>query len=182
MMEKRETAAILALLASAYPHAKVSKETAALYHEVWKDLSYEACQSAVGALIRTAEMFPSAATVRREALRQSGMLAPSAAEAWWQVTRLLREIGRYGRPEFADPTVKRAVEAIGWREICDSENQGVLRAHFIKLYDKLAEEHDRSALLSVVGELTRGDATNKALGSGQAVEADRFQEEVATDR
>lgn len=180
-MEKRETAAILAVLSSAFPYAKVSKETAALYHEVWKDLDYESCQSAISALIRTSEMFPSASTVRREVLRQGGQMAPSSAEAWWQVTRMVSEVGRYGRPEFDNPTIKRAVEAIGWREICDSDNQGVLRAHFVKMYDKLAEEHDRSALLSTIGALTRGDATTKAVGSGKTVEADGFQEEVTTD-
>jgi len=179
-MEKRETAAILALLASAYPYAKISKETAAMYHEVWKDLVFADCERAVGVIVRTSEMFPSAASVRREVLRLGGMLAPTAAEGWWQVTTLVREVGRYGRPQFASPAVQKTVDAIGWREICDSDNQGVLRAHFFKLYDKLAEEHDRVALVSTIGALS--DATPKAVGSGQTVETDGVQEEIATDR
>lgn len=179
-MEKRETAAILAILASAYPYAKVSKETAAMYHEVLRDLRFGDCERSVGAIVRTSEMFPSAATIRKEVLRQAGLMSPSAAEGWSQVMVLLRDVGRYGRPQFADPAVQKTVDAIGWREICDSENQGVLRAHFFKLYDKLAEEHDRSALLSAVGELSH--ATPKAVGSGQTFETDGVQEEVATDR
>lgn len=181
-MEKKETAAILALLSSAYPYAKVSRETAAMYHEVWKDLSFTDCKAAVASLVRTSEMFPSAALVRREVLRQGGLMAPTAGEGWWQVMTMVREVGRYGRPQFANPAVQKAVEAIGWREICDSDNQGVLRAHFFKVYEKLADEHDRSALLSTVGALNSGDATRKAVGSGQGFEADGIQEEVATDR
>lgn len=179
-MERRETAAILALLASAYPYAKVSRETAAMYHEVWKDLVFADCERAVAAIVRISEMFPSAALVRREVLRQGGLMSPSAAEGWLQVMTMVREVGRYGRPQFGDEAVKRAVDAIGWREICDSDNQGVLRAHFFRMYEKLAEEHDRSVLLSTVGELSH--ATPKAVGSGEAVEADWVQEEVTTDR
>lgn len=180
-MEKKETAAILAILASAYPYAKVSRETAAMYHEVWKDLSFADCERAVSAIVRTSEMFPSAAAVRKEVLRQGGLMSPTVAEGWWQVMTLVREVGRYGRPNFADPAVQRTVEAIGWREICDSDNQGVLRAHFFRMYEKLAEEHDRSVLSSSVGALSH--ATRKALEAGQGAETDRTEEEAtATDR
>lgn len=174
-MDKRETAGILALLSSAYPYAKVTKETAAMFHEVWKDLSFVECQRAVGTVIRTSEMFPSAAQIRKEVMRQMGVMSSSSAEAWSEVMNQVREIGRYGRPKFSSQAVTDTVLALGWREICDSENQGVLRAHFFKMYDKMAEEHDRTALLSSVGELGSGNATN-SLEAGQAVETDGVQE------
>lgn len=181
-MEKRETAAVLALLASAYPYAKVSKETAAVYHGVWLDLTFDDCRRAAETLIRVSDHFPSAAALRREVLRGAGRLAVSPAEAWAMVTAGVRDSGRYKRPRFACEAVEKAVSAIGWREICDSENQGVLRAHFFKVYEKLAEEADRSTMLELAGELGSGaDATPKAVGSGQAVEADPVQETHQVD-
>lgn len=182
-MEKRETAAVLALLASAYPYAKVSKETAAVYHGVWLDLAFDDCRRAAETLIRVSDHFPSAAAVRREVLRLAGRLCPSPAEAWGMVTAAVRESGRYKRPRFAHEALEQAVTAIGWREMCDSENQGVLRAHFFKVYEKLAEETDRSTMLASAGELGSGaDATPKAVGSGQAVAADPVQEADQDDR
>lgn len=146
-----------------------------MFHEVWKDLSFVECQRAVGTVIRTSEMFPSAAQIRKEVMRQMGVMSSSSAEAWSEVMNQVREIGRYGRPKFSSQAVTDTVLALGWREICDSENQGVLRAHFFKMYDKMAEEHDRTALLSSFGELGSGDATN-SLEAGQAVETDGVQE------
>jgi hypothetical protein len=177
VMEKRETAAVLALLASAYPYAKVSKETAAVYHGVWLDLAFEDCRKAAETLIRVSDHFPSAAAVRREVLKNAGRLSASPAEAWGMVTAAVRESGRYKRPEFANKVVEQAVCVLGWREICDSESQGVLRAHFFKVYEKLAEEADRSTMLESIGELGSGsDATRKAVGSGQTAETDSVQE------
>ena len=183
MMEKRETAAVLALLASAYPYAKVSKETAAVYHGVWLDLGFDDCRRAAETLIRVSDHFPSAAALRREVLRGAGRLSVSPAEAWAMVTAAVRESGRYKRPQFADRAVEQAVTTIGWREICDSENQGVLRAHFFKVFEKIAEDLDRSTMLQLAGQLSSGgDATPKAVGSGKTVEADPFQEADEVDR
>lgn len=173
-MDKRETATILALLSSAYPYAKVTKETAAMFHEVWQDLSFVDCQKAVGATVRISEMFPSAALIRKEVLRQKGLMSLSSAEAWGEVMSQVREIGRYGRPQFRSQTITQTVTAIGWREFCDSENQGVLRAHFMKMYDKMAEEHDRQVLLSPALGLGVGHAT-LSIEAGQAVETDGVQ-------
>lgn len=173
-MDKRETATILALLSSAYPYAKVTKETAVMFHEVWKDLGFVECQKAVMAIVRTSEMFPSAAKVLKEVLDQRGVLSMSSADAWGLVQAQVSQVGMYGRPNFAEGALTEAVTAIGWREICHSNNQGVLRAHFMKMYDSMAQRHDRQVLLS--SALTRGNAT-LSIEAGEAIEADGFQAE-----
>lgn len=62
----------------------------------------------------------------------------SGLDAWGDVKAAISADGRYRTPRFADPLVARAVEAIGWVAICDSEDEMVERAHFARAYDALA--------------------------------------------
>ena len=54
-----------------------------------------------------------------------------------------------GMPEFAHATTEAVVKAIGWRNICMSENADVLRSNFIKLYNDMATQADRITLSEV---------------------------------
>jgi hypothetical protein len=70
----------------------------------------------------------------------------NSAEAWGEVLRQVSSTGSYGVPVFSDDIVKRAVECVGWREICMSENIGVERAHFMRAYDRLVERENFNAI------------------------------------
>ncbi len=59
----------------------------------------------------------------------------TSAEAWGKILRQVSSVGSYGTPEFSSPKIKQAVECVGWRDICMSENIGVERAHFMRAYD-----------------------------------------------
>lgn len=133
---------VLAYLASAYPSASVSKETATVYFDVLKDLPFEACRDEARRLVRSSQWFPSAAVIRRGVCEQAGLLSKSPDRAWNEITGAVKEIGIYGKAEWSDAIVAEAVRTIGWREICMSENQGVLRAHFFKVYEKIASSAD----------------------------------------
>jgi hypothetical protein len=91
----------------------------------------------------------------------------SAGEAWGLVLREVSLTGSYGVPKFVDPLVARAVEAVGWRHICLSENIMVERAHFLKIYDTLdiREKQEATYLPSLrIKELTQQIInTNKSL-------------------
>lgn len=39
------------------------------------------------------------------------------------------------QPTFSHPAIEQAAMAIGWRELCQSENLGITMAQFLKLYD-----------------------------------------------
>ena len=66
-----------------------------------------------------------------------GKLFLPVDEAWAYVNRSFGTVGRYR--EFPDehPLVKRAVDAMGWREMCASDNVDVVRGQFRKLYGEL---------------------------------------------
>jgi len=66
---------------------------------------------------------------------------------------VLKAISRAGRNrtpgvdfDFRDPLVLEAVRALGWVQLCDSENQVADRARFVELYDALAAKSRRAAI------------------------------------
>ena len=80
---------------------------------------------------------------------------PGAAEAWEEVTRLIRSTGPYRAPAYSCDTVRRAVQSIGWRQLCDSDNPAADRAHFLKIYESLRQNQltmrENEAALAIAG-------------------------------
>jgi hypothetical protein len=91
---------------------------------------------------------PAPGEIRGEAL---SLLAaseglPTAGDAWREVMRAVNDVGcQNNTPTFSHPLVKRAVQAIGFRNIGMSENVSVERAHFLKIYAEMLEESQRQA-------------------------------------
>lgn len=151
-MNRTDTAQILAVLSAAFPHVGVSRETAEVYHDVLGDLDADACRAAVRELLMTAERWPAPATIRRRVAEHAGVLAPEPGAAWGEVTRQAAAVGLYGDPVFSHPAVQAAVRAIGWRQLCLSENQDTLRAHFFRAYEPERVQADtRTITDSLVG-------------------------------
>ena len=59
---------------------------------------------------------------------------PTTEEAWGEV---LRKIDPWKTPEWSHEYVKKAVQRIGYSNLCRSENIGVERAHFFRIYDSI---------------------------------------------
>jgi len=167
-MNKQDTAEMLAYLAAAYPTARITRETAQIYHDVvgniHRDLVMEACRH----LVRENAFFPSASEVVRKVARMQGVLSPPAGVAWETVQNEIRRIGHLDYPEFVDETVSAIVKAIGWRELCLADNQGVVRSNFLKMYAEIADRIDRERLEGLTAfraELEAGDAPQGEIAS-----------------
>lgn len=67
------------------------------------------------------------------------MTTLSSEEAWGEVTKNISRVGYYGTPEWSSDAIKKAVDALGWKEICLTltKDHGVLRAHFFRIYDSV---------------------------------------------
>jgi hypothetical protein len=153
-MNAREAAAIVALVAAAYPQWPVTKETVAVYADSLSDLPASLVTEAVRSLIRTDDRWPTVATIRLRVAGDAGVLAPSAAEAWAEVTRGAVAVGRTRLPEFSHPTVESAVQAIGWYNLCATENLDTMRAQFTRIYEDGRRRHD-SAMVGKDGAINR---------------------------
>ena len=149
-MNKHETAEVLGYLAAAFPNAKVTKQTAIVFHDVLSALPASDVMVAAKELVRECEFFPSPAQILNAVGRLSGTTSPSSGMAWQEVLRQVGEKGRMGVPEFSHATTEAVVKAIGWRDICMSENVDVLRSNFLRMYDGMAKSLDREALKELV--------------------------------
>jgi hypothetical protein len=136
-MDRTEVASVLAVLAAAFPHVNVTKETAAVYAEMLADVGYEEGKRAAKMAIATSDYFPSVATLRRFARRPDQ--DPPAAMAAWHEVRVAFQQASNEWPKFSHPAVEQAARAIGWWEMKHSDNASALRAHFCRAYDEAVQ-------------------------------------------
>lgn len=149
-MTKPEVAKLVAVLIAAYPAGKFSSETSQIYERMLADLGYPEANAAVEQLLATSKWMPTVGEIRERVLALTAGEVRAGGEAWGLV---LKAIGRYGRNrtpgvdfELGDPVALETVKALGWANLCDSENQVADRARFVELYDLLAVKHRRAML------------------------------------
>ena len=152
-MSREEAARVVAVLLAAYPHARLMEQTSTVYEESLMDLNYALVERAVRALLLTERDFiPSIAKIRERAIEYRDGKKREGGDAYGDARKA---VGRYGRDRGTeamahftklDPVLATVIDRLGWRDFCNSEaGDAIFRAHFIKLYDKLAssEQHDR---------------------------------------
>lgn len=131
------------------------------------DLDFDAGLAALSVYASEEHAFPPPVGIlRRNAARMAmpGGTAPTVDEAWAEV---LAEISRVGlgseypggrTPTFAHPATETVVYALGWRQLCESDNQVADRAHFAKMYSERVERD-----VSTMAEAPNVIATRRAL-------------------
>lgn len=166
-----ETAKLLAVIGILFPNARHSDVDVELQVSVWADLlgdlSYAACDRAVRSLAQTRNFAPSIAEIREYVLELERGPVRAGGEAWRDFLEAVGRYGAYRSPVFADPVVARCVTALGWQELCLSENQVADRARFIELYDRLARDQRReqqSPLLGAAREQRALRAAERTVG------------------
>lgn len=167
-MTKTETAKILAIIAAAYPNFKLTEATAQVWHTLLSDLDYHEVETAVQVIVSTHTFPPSIAEVRKAVAQLRHPEAMSPAEAWELAAKAIRDFGYYRKAEalrWLPPLVARAVEAIGWEELCLSDSLSVLRAQFERIYAGLLDRETRESVLPPAVRALVGSAA-KALPEG----------------
>ncbi len=148
-MVKSEVSKILTIIASVYPKFYIpeDEEKATYKVDIWysflKDLDYNVAQLAVQKLVMTNKFPPSIAEIREIAAKIASGESASAGEAWGEVESAIHRYGscRYDATRLEEAmnslseTTRRVVKWMNWTEICDSENLGVVRGQFMKIYD-----------------------------------------------
>lgn len=179
-MTKGEALKLVTYIVAAYPRPEVAPETIEVYVANLVDLPYDDTKAAVGILLRQAKFLPAIAEIRSaytdHVLRKVGLL--TAGEAWEVVQWAFWKVGQY-RP-FPDttkggPLLKRAVTAIGWQNLCNSENLVADRAHFFRVYEALVGRERERLTLDPHAQI--GGAPVPVL---QLVSADARVEELVT--
>lgn len=167
-------------LSAAYPNWNVSEYTYEVYYQDLLDLTDE--EARVAAQHCRAEngrkFAPSTGEIRGAVAELRGMASnlPSSFQAWQEVLGQVRAVGSYGKPVFSHSIVARAVDALGWRDLCLSENATADRARFIQAYEQLTERAAREDMLlpEVRGYLVSNGASLPAPMESVHLLADRL--------
>lgn len=149
-MTQAEVAKIVAVLLAAFPQSRATPQTSQVYERMLADLDYPAVNAAVERLLATAKFMPTIAEIRETALTLAVGEQKPGGQEWGTVLKAIGRWGTYRVPgvdfKFDDPVTAQCVAAMGWENLCASENQQADRARFTELYDKLAVQERRKQL------------------------------------
>jgi hypothetical protein len=164
-----EVVKLIGVMAAAYPNTQVSDDTVKVYVAMLKDIPLDVLTASVQQCMAESEFMPTIAKLREKALTLTTPIAPEPLEAWGEVQKEIVRRGQYRSPEFNNPLIAKAVDCLGWQSLCLSENQGVDRAHFTKVYEGLLRQamNDRR-LLPAAREIQQGV---QRLIAGKSMEA-----------
>ena len=156
-MTAQQAGKVVLMLLTAWPNAKVERRSAQLYEAVIQPLDFEAAQAVVMELISTCEdpFLPRPATIRRLVMERcralDGRAVLTAEEAWLLVQARIQNGGYYTGGVFAEPSIQRAVTAIGWGELCHNPNVEATRGHFLRFYNSYRERELKEEMLTLGG-------------------------------
>lgn len=172
-MTADEATQIVGLALAAYPTqaSRIGEKSIAAMRAMWADLlddlEFGAVRAALQVYCRSNKWLPSPAELR-ELVASRGSPVRSGFDAWGDVLRSVSRYGIHRSPVFEDPLVARAVEAVGWAAICNSENQMADRAHFAKVYDRYAADARTAAQVGTAAHQLRAASGPHAIVSGLA--------------
>lgn len=148
-MTEQQAISCVAILAGAYTRHEITRENLETYSEMLRDLDFEATQGAVKRLICKNKFFPAISEIRSEVANAACAGLLPAEIAWGEVLRQISKTGHSKIPTWSNPAMKAAVDAVGWRNICLTDNETSTRARFIDAY--------RAMRLHVVETVQLGD-------------------------
>jgi hypothetical protein len=160
-MNNTEAAQLVGVLAAGYPQWQVTKETVAIWADLFSDLDYAATRTVVREWLLTEDRPPSPAAIRRGLASSAGLTAPTRATAWAEVRSGISTSKDGGKPAFTHPAISKAVDTIGWWEIRHSTNLDTLRSQFWKVYEEYAMESDKEVMTTQ--HLSLGGGERKAI-------------------
>ena len=169
-MTESEVVSLVVLASAAYPSAQ-DKDPVPIV-KAWKimlsDISYPIAKAAVVRVCRSSKFFPSIAEIVSAAYDIDPRCEhlPTAAEAWEEVTGLMRKAGPTFVPTYSCEPVRRAARAIGWNNLCWSENPEATRAHFLRLYEAMSEKCVETREFEVAIKLSGAGDVIKTLAAG----------------
>lgn len=145
MSDQKDIAKVIAIMSAAYPAWQVNEYTIEVYYQDLRDLPsdllFAAAAKARTNSNRNMAFAPSTGEIRQAAaeILRSVRGVPSSYQAWQEVVHAMVDVGSYGVPTWSHPLIKQAVDALGWRNLCMSENAIADRARFVQAYDQLAD-------------------------------------------
>ena len=139
-------------------------ESIKIWYSLLKDIPYNVLNAAIQKYMLSNKFPPTIADLRELAVSlQQGEL-PDWGDAWEEVTLAIRRYGSYRAGEALDslsPLARKAVQRLGYLQLCSSENVAADRANFRMIYETLAEREKKQAQLpeglkQLIGQMQQG--------------------------
>jgi len=168
-MRRSECVKLLTAIAAVFPTFAVDEERAAVWFDLIGDLEYPVADLALRKVLATAKFIPTIAEIREAAASLEGPDEITPGEAWGELMAAVRRFYVTDAEEaYASlrPSVARVARILGWREIYLADNIEALRAHFMQIFQSLAERERREARLPPALRRT-GEAGR--LGDGRSI-------------
>jgi len=143
-MTKQEFATFAMALRTYYPKENILPNQQAMelwYREVC-DIPYNVAEAALRKWVVNNKWSPSIADIREMTSTVTQGEIPDWGEAWNTVCSAIRTYGSYKIQEAMesfDELTYKAVQRLGFRNLCMSENVSADRANFRMIYEQLAE-------------------------------------------
>lgn len=139
-MDKKEFSTFAMALRTYYPKEQIlpNPQAMELWYKELQDIPIELAETALRKWVATNKWSPSIAEIREMASGVQHGETKTWGEAWEDVLRAISKYGMYEPRkalESLDPMTRRAVDSLGFRNICISENIAVERANFRMAYE-----------------------------------------------
>lgn len=143
-MTKAEFSTWSMALKTFYPREPLLPNNQAM--ELWfrelQDIPFQVAEAALRKWVQTNKWSPSIADIREMAASVSLPEIPDWGAAWEQACKAIRRFGSYRQKDALDsldPLCRKAVERLGYMQLCRSERPDMDRANFRMVYETLAK-------------------------------------------
>jgi hypothetical protein len=160
---------MIGAMAATFPSIQIGAATVKAYTHLLKDVPLDVLAVAIEQCATESEFFPTVAKIRDKAISLTAPVRKDPMDAWGEVLAAISSVGFYNSPAFKDPLITKAVECLGWKYLCSSENMVADRAHFAKLYQQFVEREaqDRRLLPAARHMREIANGTIKEIGDGR---------------
>lgn len=143
-----------------------------MWQKAFYDHSYQVVSSATYQYILQNKFPPTIAEIREEVIKITNPDALKTGEqAWEEVVKAVKRFGYYRQGEALktlDKATQRAVNTVGWQDICHSEKIGVVRSNFFKVFEAVNKGAKEEAILpsglyEQIKKLSQQEATNEQI-------------------
>ena len=141
-MSKPTLDLLMKKLVAAFPNSQATPQTVVVYAEMLQDIPIVELEIVVNQVLAESKFLPAIAELREMHRKLGNINKITWADAWELVQKEIRRVGSYQLPKFDDELTARVVKAIGWRDLCISEEPGIMRAQFRDMYNALANRQE----------------------------------------
>jgi hypothetical protein len=147
-VDKKEFSIFASALRTYYPREKLlpNEQAMELWYNQLKDIPYKVAEATLNKWVATEKWSPSIADIRQTATEMVSTTSYDWGDGWEQVDKAIKKYGMYNEAkalESMDAITRQAVERLGFRNICTSDNYQADRANFRMIYEKLAEREKK---------------------------------------